>query len=331
MTQSDLSFAYRLVMQQPWAITKPALEALVEMAQARIAGSLRADFGDASTTPGAVGAPSGGVGVIPIRGTIKQHDASSFFDLLFGGTSADGISRQLKAFVADPAVRAIVLDIDSGGGTTYGMTELANEIMAARGRKPIIAVANSVAASAAFWLGSAADAFYASPGALVGSIGVYILHLDMSQAAEQAGVKPTFITAGKNKARGNEFSSLSDADFTHIQSLVNEPYEQFVADVARGRGVTPAAVAGGYGEGDVVTARAAKKLGMIDGVMTLDAAIAKAQTIRTKAPAGLAAESIDIEPQARDEEADRRLRLLRWQEQYALAGAVKGGPSGYSG
>jgi signal peptide peptidase SppA len=190
--------------------------------------------------------------------------------------------------------------------------------MAARGRKPIVAVANSVAASGAYWLAAAADQLYVTPGGMVGSIGVYMLHMDLTQAAADAGIVPTFVSAGKNKLRGTEFAPLSDEDVTHYQGIVNATYDQFVKDVARGRGVTPAAVRGGFGEGDVVTATAAKKLGMVDGVMTLSAAIEKAQTIRSKAPSGPSAETADIEPQA-NEEGAQRLRLLRWQAQQALA------------
>jgi len=261
---------------------------------------------------------SGGVGVIPIRGTLKQHAGESLFDFLFGGASTDAIAEQFAAYVADDAVRAIVFDIDSPGGSTYGMTELAGQIMAARGKKPIVAVANSVAASAAYWIAAAADQVYATPGALVGSIGVYMAHMDMAQVVENAGVKVSYVSAGKNKLRGNEFAPLSEDDAKHFQGIVDATYGQFVADVARGRGVTPAAVRGGFGEGDVVTAATAKKLGMVDGVMTLAAAIEKAGTLRSKAPAGTSAESPDIEPQA-NEEGRTRLRRLNWQAQQSLA------------
>ena len=316
--------AWRLFAEHPWAITAQALDALMEMARLRATTGLKADFLDGvPDAPARDNKAAGGVGVIPIRGTIKQHGGGSFFDFLFGSVSTDGISVQLRTFLADESVRAIVLDIDSPGGSTFGMTELAGEIMAARGKKPIIAVANSVAASGAYWIGSAADQFYATPGGLVGSIGVYMLHMDMSQAAAAEGVVPTFVSAGKNKLRGNEFAPLSDEDVTHFQAIVNDTYEAFVKDVARGRGVTPAAVRGGFGEGDVVPSSQAKKMGMVDGVMTLSAAIEKAQTLRSKAPSGMAAEAIDIEQQA-DAEGAQRLRFLRWQAQQSLAESARG-------
>lgn len=323
-------------MQHPWAITEQAFEALMEMArlyQSSGFAGLKAAWDDEMGGGEQEAKPAGSIGVIPIRGTIKQHSSNSFFDFLFGGTSIDGLSRQFNAFLDDPNVKAIVFDIDSPGGSTYGATEFANEILAARGTKPIVAVANSVAASLAYWVGATADKFYVTPGGLVGSIGVFMVHEDISKMAEDLGVKVTMVAAGKHKLRGNEFEALSDEDVAHYQGLVNETYDRFVKDVARGRGVTAAAVRGGFGEGDVVTAGQAQKLGMVDGVMTLGAAIEKAQTLKAKAPAGPAAEAAVVEtsdePLA-DEEGATRLRRLKWQAQSALAGAF-GGPSGDTG
>lgn len=317
----DSDFAHRLVMTQPWAIEERALEALIEMARvsASVGFDLKAAWGDMAP-PAESAQPQSGVGVIPIRGTLKQHDSQNFFDFLFGGASTEAISGQLKAFLADASIRAIVLDIDSPGGSSYGVSELANEIMAARGQKPILAVANSVAASAAFWVGAAADRLYATPGALVGSVGVYIMHEDISKMAEDLGVKVTFVQAGKNKTRGNEFEPLADEDVAHFQAIVDETYATMVNDIARGRGVTAAQVRSGYGEGDILTATQAKKAGMIDGIKTLAEVITEAQTARPRAlKAGPAAEAVipDLEAQddpptpQMDEEGTRRLDRMR--------------------
>ena len=92
---------------------------------------------------------SGGViAVIPISGFIEQRQ--SFFGAIFGGTSTQRVSAQFRASMADPAVKAIVLDVSSGGGSVFGVTELANEIMAARGVKPTASVVDSTAARAAY-------------------------------------------------------------------------------------------------------------------------------------------------------------------------------------
>lgn len=321
-------------MQHPWAITEQALQALIESARARIGAGrddLKAAWADDLEPDEAKARPTGGVGVIPIRGTLKQHPASSFFDFLFGGSSYEGIAEQLRAFLADSAVRAIVLDIDSPGGSTYGMSELANEIMDARGSKPIVAVANSMACSAAYGIGAACDALYLTPGGVVGSVGVFMVHADISKALEAEGVDITLISAGRFKTRGNEYQPLEAEDVAHFQAIVNETYSQFVKDIARGRGVTPDAVRKGFGEGDVVTAANAKKLGMVDGVMTFAQVVDKALTLRSKPPKGPAAEApeiVDDAPPA-DAEGEQRLRLLRWRAQQAFAATAKGVPSGH--
>lgn len=246
------------------------------------------------------------VGVIQIRGTISQHARGDVSSSLAGGTATETVSEQLRDLLADEEVGRIVLDIDSPGGSSYGVTELAQEIYKARGQKPIVAVANSLAASAAYWIGSQADYFYVTPGGMVGSIGAYAIHQDVSKAMDQLGVKTTLIKAGKYKALGNEFEPLDEEGRSHIQERVDSVYDQFVHDVARGRGVSDATVRGGYGEGDVFDAKRAKTEGMVDGIYTLEQAIARP---RSEGPAGAnqnnttAATFIDPEEVDEDEEA----------------------------
>ena len=107
---------------------------------------------------------------MPIYGTIS-HRAHMVEDISGpGGTSAEKVGRQLAELLDDPAVGSIVLDIDSPGGTIAGVPELADQIFAARGQKKIVAVANSLAASAAYWIGSAAEDFVVTPSGGAGSI-----------------------------------------------------------------------------------------------------------------------------------------------------------------
>lgn len=278
----------KFLLDKPLALTQAGLEELRLRVLARLtlfdAGAkpmLEALSAEISSRQPATKA-SAATGVIPIRGTISQH-ADACTELM-GGAATESIAAQLRAYLADESISKVVLDIDSPGGTTYGVAELAQEIFESRGRKPIVAVANSLAASAAYWIGASADYFYATPGGLVGSIGVFAMHQDVSKMAEDLGVKTTYIAAGKYKVAGNPFEPLDDDTYKRVEARVNETYEQFVRDVARGRGVTAAAVRGGYGEGDVLTAKQAKAEGMVDGVMTLDAVLAKA--FRTKGTSG---------------------------------------------
>lgn len=241
-------------------------------------------------------APSkaGAVAVIPIYGTISQR--MNMISAMSGGTSTEQIGRAFDAAMKDPDISAVVFDIDSPGGSSYGVAELASKIRAARGKKPILAVANSVEASAAYWIGSQADYNYATPGALVGSVGVYALHEDWSQHLAQEGVKPTFIQAGKNKTRANPYEPLSAEDSSYLQELVDDTYDQFVRAVAAGRRASVASVKANYGEGDVLTPKKAEAVGMIDGIKTLDEVIAIAARARTRKPSdSRAAETAIIE------------------------------------
>jgi len=211
---------------------------------------------------------NGAVAVIPIQGVITKR----------GGWFSDGtdrVSRTLDAAMASKAVGGIVLDIDSPGGSSYGLMEFADKIFSLRGSgKPIIAIANPLAASAAIWAGSAAEQFIATPSGDVGSVGVWSLHIDYSAAMEAEGVKPTFIFAGKYKVEGNPYEPLSDEARAEMQRSVDETYDDFLNAMARNRGVPKAKVLSDFGEGRVLSAARAKAAGMIDRVASLDDVLA---------------------------------------------------------
>jgi signal peptide peptidase SppA len=322
MRLSDLAVD-RFLAEKPLAITLAGLEELRAhiTARAEAFDSAPRDFIEnmaalmvATRATPARGRPSSNAssstGIIPIFGTISQHapESGDLSANLFAASYTETISEQLDAFLADESVSKIVLNIDSPGGLTGGVSELANKIMAARGQKPIVAVANSLAASAAYWIGSAADQFFASPGATVGSIGVYAMHQDVSKMAEDAGVKTTFISAGKYKTGGNQFEPLDDATKSRIQQRVDDTYAMFVRDVARGRGVPEATVRGGFGEGDVLMAKRAKAEGMIDGVLTFDDVLSRTYKA-SPASEGVAAEDVDPPVQVDDPNPGAGARL----------------------
>ena len=209
----------------------------------------------------------GAVAVLPVHGPISQR--ATFFTVLFGGSTTEGISAQMKALVYDPTVKAIVLDINSPGGSVSGVLELGEEIRAMRGSKPIVAVANSLAASAAYWIASQADEIAVTPSGEVGSVGVFSLHLDLSQRMQQLGIKPTYIQFGENKTLGNAFEPLGDKAREELQSRVDAYGHDFVQAVAIGRGVTRMKVLDVYGQGLVFGAKDAVERGMADRVATL--------------------------------------------------------------
>jgi signal peptide peptidase SppA len=180
-------------------------------------------------------------------------------------------------------VTAIVLNIDSPGGNAEGIKEFADVIYNARmtKKKPIYSMANFTAGSAAYYLGSQADKFYATDSALVGSIGVVAVHTETSQKDAKEGIKRTILTVGKHKAEGNPHEPLTDEAKSHHLDIMQEVYDQFVGDVARGRGISEETVLKDFGQGRAYKAKTAHKRGMVDGILTLDNLVGQLTTERS--------------------------------------------------
>jgi signal peptide peptidase SppA len=215
-----------------------------------------------------------GVTRIPIVGPITRRPQRGLMAMLLGGaTSVEDVRHDLRAALADPSVSQIVLHVDSPGGETDGITELAAELYEARARKPIVSFVDSMAASAGYWLASQASEVIVTPSGSVGSIGVFALHLDRSRALDADGITPTFVQAGKFKTEESPLHPLSDDARAEVQARVAAFYAMFTRDVARGRGVSVETVRTRFGEGRMVLARDAVKLGMADEVATRDRAM----------------------------------------------------------
>lgn len=219
--------------------------------------------------------PRGQVAVLPLMGTI-MHRANMLTEFS-GGTSVQKFTAQFREAFADPNVGSILIDCDSPGGSVSGIEELAAEIFTARRRdeKTIVVSCNSLMASAAYWIGSAAHEVTATPSGLVGSIGVIAQHSERSEADKIAGITNTLLFAGKFKTAGNDSEPLSDDGRRLIQERVDAFYGSFVGAVSRHRGVSPAAVRNGFGEGAVVGARDALAENMVDRVEAFDVTLAR--------------------------------------------------------
>jgi len=296
----------RYVMDQPWAIQREKLQAIMTMLARHDAGvklteeQLRAAVGNPPPRP----APSvaEAIAVVPLYGTITQR-ADMLTDMS-GGTALTRWAKGFRQLAADPGIKAIVIDVDSPGGTIYGVPEMADEIFAARNAaRPIVAVANSLAASAAYWLASQADEIVATPGGDVGSIGVYTVHEDWSKALEEAGIAVTFISAGEGKTDGNDAEPLSDEARVKLQKRVDQAYGLFTKQVARGRGVSTDVVRKEW-KAELYGAQEALSLGQADRVATLEETLARLSS-------GSGRRSSFRGAAADDGDADRRLRRLR--------------------
>jgi signal peptide peptidase SppA len=221
------------------------------------------------------GMSSGGIAVLPLYGVVTQRGNMVEDVSGPGSVSTQQFASALRQALADDTVSQILIDIDSPGGSVYGVAELADEIIGARSQKPVVAVANSLAASAAYWIGCAASELYVTPGGEVGSIGVWQAHFDYSQALAAEGVAPTLISAGKYKVEGNPYAPLDAEAQGFMQSRVDDYYAAFTKGVARGRGMPISQVRDGMGQGRVLGADAAMAQNMVDGVATFDDVVKK--------------------------------------------------------
>jgi capsid assembly protease len=290
---------------QPWALDAAAFDVMASVIQRWAAGYRLSSEEVAMAVSGgpqivaarrqsATHASSGGVAVIPVFGTIahRAHMVNQVSGS--GGTSAEKLGAAIQAAAQDPAVGAIVLDVDSPGGSVAGTQELVDKIYSARESKPIVAVANSTAASAAYWIASAASEFIVTPSGSVGSIGVLGVHEDRSAGLAAEGKKLTFIHAGKYKVEGNSAEPLSDEARSNIQAMVDQAYGAMVKSIARNRGVSPDAVRSGYGEGRMFFASDALSRGMIDRIDTLDATIERMANPRRRSRLAAANNAVRI-------------------------------------
>lgn len=213
------------------------------------------------------------VAVLPFCGICVQR--TDAMGELLGLVSIQRFAQVFRAALANDSVGGIVIEIDSPGGSVYGIAELADEIYRARGRKPMAAVVNSLAASGAYWIASSASEVYVTPGGEVGSIGVVAAHQNFSKSLDKAGVQMTLIVAGRYKTEGNSFQPLGADARRHMQSRIDEHYRQFVGAVAKHRNVTESAVRNGMGRGRLLDAERAKRENMVDAVATIDEVIDK--------------------------------------------------------
>lgn len=203
---------------------------------------------------------SDGIAVIPVHGLLLNRFGDSYGYV----TGYTFIRRQRDLAMADPDVKLVIYDVNSGGGEAAGNFELAQESFDMRGTKPTIAIVNSNCYSAAYAFASAADKIYVTPSGGAGSIGAVATHFDVSKMLDNYGIKVTFIHAGDHKVDGNSFEPLSDEVKADIQARVDSTYGRFVDLVSQNRGLSPEAVR--ETQARCYSAQDALALGLIDGV-----------------------------------------------------------------
>jgi signal peptide peptidase SppA len=207
------------------------------------------------------------VAMIPVTGTLMKQQSS------FGGTSTVQLRRDIRQAAADPGVAAILLGIDSPGGTTAGLQDLATEVQNARKSKPVWAHVDDLAASAAYWVASQAEAIYANaPTALVGSIGTYLTIYDQSAAAEKEGIKALLFATGPIKGAGTPGTVVTEEQQTYFQGIVDGMQAEFDTAVRSGRKLSAAELQA-VRTGAVWKAAEARTRKLIDGIQPLQKTI----------------------------------------------------------
>lgn len=262
------------VLNAPWAIVPEKLEQVQAVVSARIRG----DSADLAEVEAAIGRTLenehyqydviDGVAVLAIDGILAKK--MNMMTRISGGASMQMVGQEIERASADESVKAIVLTVDSPGGTVDGAQELARTVRAAADAKPVIALVDGMMASAAYWIGSAADSVYISANTdMVGSIGVVTSHLDVSRYEDRIGIKTTEIYAGTYKRIASEYAPLSAEGEGYLQEQVDYLYSVFIDGVAQNRGVSVEKVLNQMADGRVFIGRQAIDAGLVDGATTL--------------------------------------------------------------
>lgn len=203
-----------------------------------------------------------GVAVVGIEGTLVYK--GDYVGMSSGSTSYQGLQTQVRHAMQSSQVKAVAFEVDSPGGEAAGAFETADMIAELSMVKPTIAIMTDLAASAGYLLASAARSVIVPESGRVGSIGAVSVHMDMSGALEQAGIKPTVLIAGRHKADGNPYEPLPDEVYKSWVSRLEETRTMFADAVGRYRGRRFTAAQAMATEAAVFSGREAVSMGLAD-------------------------------------------------------------------
>lgn len=264
--------AFDIACAQHWLILPDALERILAICERDFTHEALAQFqGKPLDNTRTVEKRANGVAVVPISGPIMRY--SNIFTEISGATSTQVLATDIRSALNDPSVIGLVLNIDSPGGDARGINELADMIHAARGIKPIVAYAGGTMASAAYWIGSAADQVVADDTALLGSIGVVSTIEDTSERDSKSG-KRTYQIVSSN-APNKRPDVNTEAGRAQFQAVVDALESAFIGKVARNRGVLADDVKSNFGKGGVLVGQDAVNAGMADKLGSLESVISQ--------------------------------------------------------
>ena len=274
---TDLPYLASRLYGTPLLVARPKLEIILGVVARKLAGDTLATPPPANVDAGMTGGLQNleGIAVIPVLGTLVRR--SSYIGAASGLTSYHDIEAMAEAAFADPEVRAVLLEIDSSGGEAGGVFDLAERLrgLSQTTGKPLWAIADEAALSAAYALACAADRLWLTRTAEVGSIGVVAVHVDESVADAKAGLNYTFLHAGAHKVDGHPHAPLPAPVAADIQADIEQLHTQFIALVAGFRRVTVDAIRAT--EARVYRGEAALQAGLADQIGTRAEAITALQ------------------------------------------------------
>ena len=229
------SLAATRLAGRPWAIAPGRMEGLLGSTLTLTSGAELPSWLQEATRRQGYNVTESGIAIVPVLGPLVAR--GDWLTALLGASTYGAVAEMVAAAAEDPAVRGILLEMDSPGGEVGGLFDLVDTIgvIKTRSGKPLWAVASEAALSAAYAIASAADRLYVTRTGEVGSIGVVAVHLDGSGADAMAGLKWTLIGAGARKTDGNPHEPLSPRATADIQTDVDHLYDDLVALVARNR------------------------------------------------------------------------------------------------
>ena len=291
---TDLPYLASRLYGTPLLIARPKLEVILGVVARKLAGNTLATPPPIAADPAMSADRQNleGIAVLPVLGTLVRR--SSYLGAASGLTSYHDIEAMAEQAFADPMVKAVLLEIDSSGGEAGGVFDLAQRLrgLAQTSGKPLWAIADEAALSAAYAIACAADRLWLTRTAEVGSIGVVAVHVDESVADAKAGLNYTFLHAGAHKVDGHPHAPLPAPVAADIQADIEQLHDQFIALVAGFRRLTPEAIRDT--EARVYRGEAALQVGLADQIGTRSEAITALQrqlamsagrSLRTKAAA----------------------------------------------
>jgi capsid assembly protease len=249
-----------------WSIEPSRFQSLLASLRAAGPAAFQAPAAQRSAVPRR--ASVAGVEIVSVSGVLDKEP--SFFLDFFGGTSYMEISTQVAAAVADPEIKTILLVINSPGGSVEGLSDIGDQLFAARESKTIVAQVNGMAASAAYYLAAQADKINAGRMDMIGSIGTLLPMEDLSKLYAAMGVEMLTFATGKFKGAGWPGTEITPEQRDYFQGITNAYFADFLAAVKRGRGQSMKEVA----DGRMFLASEAKANGLIDRIQTLDQTLA---------------------------------------------------------